>query len=614
MKKSVSTSISNASPSFEVREFYIQHCENFFSLNYYKKIFTRHIVFLVFVALLIHTGSAQSVKLSVKFSNELAYSIVKTQMQAMPSAYADSGLAYNSLQRLLYTFYENGYLEANYQFQKGSNDSLTALFDSGNSYKLFLLKSEQNRHVAGHGYEAGKTYPFTLSGYKKHFARVLSQLQDNGYPFAEVSFTNVIVRNETIEAQLSITYNQLVLIDTLHIDGDARISARWLARYLQLDFNSRYNESEVAKISQRIKNSGFLSEAKAPRIQFMNGRCFITTFINSRKSSSVDGIVGVLPPATADGKTIVTGEVKLHLVSALKRGETFDLHWRQPQPITQRLTAQVIYPYIAYSNFGVEGKLELYKKDTTFIDVMRNAGVTYALAGNSSIKFFAELRTISLLQTSQYKNATVLPSVADLEKQIFGAGYAADYTDYKYCPTRGAQLQVALSAGKRSIIKNANIMESLYDTLDLKTNEYRIEFAADYYLKIAKRFVINAGIRGAYMEAQNLFENELYRFGGLKTLRGFDEEVLIADKFAILKVEPRFLLDRTSYFFAFYNQGYYQRNTSQLTKDFPKGFGAGIAFETKAGIFSFNYALGSERKNPIQFRSGKIHFGIVSAF
>jgi hypothetical protein len=44
------------------------------------------------------------------------------------------------------------------------------------------------------------------------------------------------------------------------------------------------------------------------------------------------------------------------------------------------------------------------------------------------------------------------------------------------------------------------------------------------------------------------------------------------------------------------------------------GFGAGLNFETRAGIFAFNYALGKKNQNPIDFRAGKIHFGYISIF
>lgn len=46
----------------------------------------------------------------------------------------------------------------------------------------------------------------------------------------------------------------------------------------------------------------------------------------------------------------------------------------------------------------------------------------------------------------------------------------------------------------------------------------------------------------------------------------------------------------------------------------PVGFGAGITFETRLGIFSFNYALGKQFNNPILFKEGKVHFGIVNYF
>ena len=46
----------------------------------------------------------------------------------------------------------------------------------------------------------------------------------------------------------------------------------------------------------------------------------------------------------------------------------------------------------------------------------------------------------------------------------------------------------------------------------------------------------------------------------------------------------------------------------------PYGFGAGISFGTRAGVFSLSYALGSQRGNPILIRAAKIHFGFISLF
>jgi hypothetical protein len=56
------------------------------------------------------------------------------------------------------------------------------------------------------------------------------------------------------------------------------------------------------------------------------------------------------------------------------------------------------------------------------------------------------------------------------------------------------------------------------------------------------------------------------------------------------------------------------RNFKNKPFDFPFGFGAGAAFETKIGIFGLSYAMGRQLDNAISFKSGKIHFGYVNYF
>jgi hemolysin activation/secretion protein len=137
----------------------------------------------------------------------------------------------------------------------------------------------------------------------------------------------------------------------------------------------------------------------------------------------------------------------------------------------------------------------------------------------------------------------------------------------------------------------------------------------DYYVPVFRRNVIDFGIAGGGLSGENTFSNELFRFGGLRTLRGFDEESLTASLFVMGKVELRYLLEENSYFFAFVNQAWYERNTrTDYVQDQPIGFGAGITFETRLGIFSFNYALGKEFDNPIRFKAAKVHFGLINYF
>ncbi|MEZ4947969.1 MAG: hypothetical protein R2784_01015 [Saprospiraceae bacterium] len=98
-------------------------------------------------------------------------------------------------------------------------------------------------------------------------------------------------------------------------------------------------------------------------------------------------------------------------------------------------------------------------------------------------------------------------------------------------------------------------------------------------------------------------------------MRGFDEEAIFSTHYLVSTLEYRILTGQNSYFFAFFD-GAVTRNfiRDKNETDYPIGFGAGLTFETQAGIFGLSYALGRQQGNPIDFRAGKIHFGYVSLF
>ena len=98
-------------------------------------------------------------------------------------------------------------------------------------------------------------------------------------------------------------------------------------------------------------------------------------------------------------------------------------------------------------------------------------------------------------------------------------------------------------------------------------------------------------------------------------MRGLNEEELYATSMLTGLFEYRFLLDRNSNVFVFYNQSWYEDNSvGTYRNDTPYGFGAGFSFGTKLGIFSITYALGKQLQNTIQLSQGKIHLGYIAYF
>ena len=220
-----------------------------------------------------------------------------------------------------------------------------------------------------------------------------------------------------------------------------------------------------------------------------------------------------------------------------------------------------------------------------------------------------------MLSTSSYKNATVLPTFADVNITTYGVVLKKEKVDYRLNPQRGFIVDLSGAAGVKKILKNSNINSELYKGLKLNSDIYKFEGTADFYQSLFPRIVLNAGFAFAWMQADDVFQNDQFRFGGLKSLRGFDEDVLYATSYYLGKLELRYLLDRNAYLQLFYNQAYYASETRDGNiYDIPYGMGAGITFETKLGIFALNYAIGSQQNSVIQFRQAKVHFGIVNYF
>ncbi|MEX1188736.1 MAG: BamA/TamA family outer membrane protein, partial [Bacteroidia bacterium] len=155
----------------------------------------------------------------------------------------------------------------------------------------------------------------------------------------------------------------------------------------------------------------------------------------------------------------------------------------------------------------------------------------------------------------------------------------------------------------------------VYDGLTLKSLQYTGFVDADFFIPIRERSVFVPGILSGLIGGASIFENELYRIGGNNTLRGFDEESIFASAYSIINLEYRYLLEENSFLFLFANGAYYENSAvNRDVVDRPYGLGAGMSFETKAGIFSISYALGSQFGSPLETRTAKVHFGITNLF
>jgi outer membrane protein assembly factor BamA len=278
------------------------------------------------------------------------------------------------------------------------------------------------------------------------------------------------------------------------------------------------------------------------------------------------------------------------------------------------------YPFFLNTPLGIEADFKLFRRDTTFIDLISRLGVNYTLRRGEFVRLFIENKSSNLLSRNRFINQTnnELPPFGDIRLNLFGVGYRLNRLDYRFNPRKGLMVESSFAVGRKRLQKIAALEElqpNLYKDVKLNTIQYNGDLSLSYFLALGGRSTLLMRNQSATTFSENLYRNELLRIGGLKLLRGFDEESINVSTYSIFTLEYRFLLDQNSFFSLFSDGGYYESNSiGEYVSDTPWGIGAGISFETAAGIFTFNYAIGRQFNNPFDIRAAKIHFGFINFF
>lgn len=538
--------------------------------------------------------------------------------------YASHGAAEKELRNILLTLQEKGFLAASFDSIARDTLHFTVFLSTGSRYNWARLNpgNTDEELLESTGYKeriyAGKT--INPSQVRRLFEKILIRCENNGYPFATVRLDSITTEGNTIEASLNVTKNELCKIDSVIVAGSAKIAPVYLYNYTGIKPGNIYNELYIRRLPNRIREIPFVKETRPFQVVFTEKFTKLYLFFDHRSASYFNGVMGVLPDAYDSESIILTGDVKLKLNNSLGKGEVIDLNWRKMQTNTQDLNANFVYPFLFNTPFGGDLNLKLYKRDTSFLDIQENAGIQYLLTGGNYFRAFIVNQESALLSTKGLEKITTLPAYADVRVFSYGIGFKAEQLDYRLNPRKGYTIDFSGSAGTKTIKKNPNINPVIYDSLHLQSVQYKANINSGVFLPLTRRSTFYSAVQGGYLLNPNLFGNEFFRIGGLKTLRGFDEESINASLFGILTFEYRFVLEQNSWFFVFWNGAYYENRVVAVSAqpgsrfDTPFGFGTGVTFDTKAGIFSVSYALGKQFGNPLLIRSGKVHFGFVGFF
>lgn len=455
----------------------------------------------------------------------------------------------------------------------------------------------------------------SISDYPLLSVKLIRYYENNGFPFTEVSLDSINMGPEGFRATLHIDQHHFTLFDSIVLGGNAKVRKSYLYPYLGLRRGKPYRESTVRKIPGRIAELPFVTEFRSSGIEFIEDKAYLYLFLNKVKTNQFDGYIGLVPVDESTGKTTLNGELNLNLKNVFGLGETMSVLWRSPEKFSQYLTLHVNFPYLLWTPFGLDGRFLLDKKDTSYLNVNYMVGIQYSFLGNNYVKTYFDFTTSQVLSPELLVITESNFSFFDYKKRMYGLEVAVRKLDYLYNPRKGFSFLLNAAAGKMNIIKNNRAEEDIYEGIEMSNTRYSISADVRGYVPLHARWVLVMGAYGGSLFGSQNVANELFKIGGMRSLRGFDENAIEASSYAMGLFELRFIFARKSYLHAFFNGGWYEKDIREgYLKAHPFGFGAGIAFDTRAGIFHVSYALGKQFDNPISFKTGKIHFGMALNF
>ena len=459
--------------------------------------------------------------------------------------------------------------------------------------------------------------------------KILVYLENNGYPFATVKMDSVKIDQGSISSKLLVNKKNLVLMDTLAITGDANVSRVFIHRYLDIKPGDPYSLEKILDVKRKIRSLPYCKLKSDPTISFVNRKALLRLELVKQQASIFDFIIGVLPSNTnGQREFIITGEFKGDLYNELGYGERIFAQFERLRPETQELELKFNMPYLGSWPFGIDTDFGLYRNSTNFLDLKSKVGLQYLFSGLNYIDaswYFNSSRLIEI-DTISIINQQKLPSQLDVNYTGGGVGVFIEKVDYRFNPGRGWRGSLNSTVGIKSIVPNNTIQsiseanlnfEDAYDTLNLSTFQAELHANIEYYKPVGTWATIKTSIQSAYKYNQEqLFDNELFRIGGNRLLRGFDEQSILTDLYAVATAEFRVILDQNSFLsfpFVDFGRVHSLRNGARSWEN-TLGAGIGLNFATGAGIFNVSFAIGKRDEVPVDFSAAKIHFGYVSLF
>jgi len=519
--------------------------------------------------------------------------------------YTKTHTDFNSLETEIKTFQDllnsKGYIEhILLNFKRYNDSTYKATFNIGKQYKTIkiffeddidpnILNNISNSIAKNH-------FEIPITEVENALNLINNRIANFGDPFSSVQLKNISTdTNNTLKANLAVSSNRKRYIDKILIKGYDKFPISYLKHYLNIKTRQPFNLNEIKQKMQDLENLAFASKIKDPEVLFTKDSTVLYIYVQKNKSNIFDGFLGFGTNAETN-KLVFDGYLNLNLVNNLNYGESLKVNYKSDENEQRSFDINTKLPYLFKTPLGLNLNLNIFKKDSSFITVSQSAKLFYKINPRNQIGLGINSSKSNMLSEENY-----LINTSDFKSNFYTLDYLHTTTQtFNNLFPLNFMLNLNIGIGSRTT-NQINEQQSRF-----KLNTFKI-----FNLNDRNSFFI--GIDAAYLKSKTLLENELFRFGGINSIRGFEENILTANSFSVVKTEYRHQLSTNLYIHSVVDAAYFENNISSIDeKIFGLGFGFGLL--TKAGLFKLSYASGKTEHQSFKLSNSKLHISLSSVF
>ncbi|TRX22919.1 ShlB/FhaC/HecB family hemolysin secretion/activation protein [Flavobacterium franklandianum] len=487
---------------------------------------------------------------------------------------------------------KNGYLENQLLENTRKNDSIfVAKFSLGEKIKFIYIYIGRNREIIDLvSFDKKKdTLILPYSETESFLNSILQKLEQNGYAFAKLKLANIKRKNNSLYAELQFESGQQRQLNAIVVkfseNNKKNSFPKGHLKQLNRKYhNSTFNQDVVRKIQDDFGKIGFVSQIKTPEILFTKDSTNVYVYLEKRKSNIFDGFIGF---ANNDNdKLTFNGYLDLILENTIKAGEQFSLYWKSDGNNQKTFKASIDLPYIFKTPIGLKAQIHIFKQDSIFQNTKTNIDLGYFIDYKTRIYLGYQATESSDIQNTNN-------TISDYTNSFFTANLEYSRLDYNNStfPNK-TTISIVMGLGNRETT-------ALAETASKSSQTY-ININAMHNLYLNPKNCININYQNYFLNSETYIINELYRFGGTKSIRGFAENSLQANFMTAIISEYRYIISPELYLHTILDYGYYKDNSSNYETNLI-GIGLGIGLRTKNGNLKLNLSNGRNKSEKFLF-------------